>query len=410
VPIKILLLMIIFIFQFITVTKAEVPLKAAFVREHQLWMKEGDREIQLTKDKYVYSPQWSYDSRFIAYIDGDEQGEKSNLWIYDTKKKENFKPYPIIETSLFRWSPVANELAYLSGWVLNVTKTKDGRPSGFENVSLGVSGFEWYPNGKEFIVSASSNRLPTGWEPIKLYRIPKDMSLNDNKPKLLYSIPIDEKKLFSVDVGGFKWSHDGKWVSFLGTPTPSWAMDSNPLCALSSDGKVFKDIGRMLGFGDWFKWAPLANQLAFISGEGRFFVENKITKIADLEASTKQIEYTPKGYVDLDLEWLSPSKVIVARSQENKAWKEGPVPTMFTSLYEIDVTTGTQNRITFPKENELDVDPQVVSSYLTWVRRHGETQKGDVLIKDNKEKEESIWIEDVDFSPVLFKKQYISSK
>lgn len=105
-PEKILLLMMLFLFQFISVTKAEVPVKAAFVRDHQLWIKEGVQEIQLTTNKYIYSPQWSYDGRFIAYIDGDEKGENSNLWIYDTKKKENYKPYPIIETSLFMWSPV----------------------------------------------------------------------------------------------------------------------------------------------------------------------------------------------------------------------------------------------------------------------------------------------------------------
>ena len=402
--IKILFLLIPFFFQPISVTKAEVPLKAAFVRDHQLWMKDGDREIQLTKNKYVHSPQWSYDGRFIAYIDGDQQGEKSNLWIYDTKKKENYEPYHSIATSSFTWSPVANELAYVSGWVLNVTKTKDGRPYGFENVSLGVSGFEWYPNGKEFIVSAASNRLPTGWEPIKLYRIPKDMNLNETKAKRLYSIPIDENDLFAVTVGDFKWSYDGKWASFLGTPTPSWAMDSNPLCVVSSDGKVFKDIGRMLGFSDWYKWAPKANQLAYISGEGRFLVENKIMKMADLEVSVKQAAYTPKGYVDLDLEWMTPSKVIVARSQENKAWKQGPVPTMFTSLYEIDIGSGTQKQITHPKENELDADPQAVGSTLTWVRRQDKTDKGDVWIKNDKQKQARIWIKEVDSTPVLFKK------
>ncbi|MBY0147733.1 translocation protein TolB [Neobacillus niacini] len=403
-PIKILLFLMLFFFHYSTVTKAEVALKAAFVRYHQLWIKEGNQEIQLTKDKFVYSPQWSYDGRFIAYIDGDEKGEKSNLWVYDTKRKENYEPYHSIQTSYFTWSPVANELAYISGWVLNVTKTKDDRPFGFENVSLGVSGFEWYPNGREFIVSASSNRLPTGWEPIKLYRIPKDMNLNEKKAELLYSIQIDEKNLFAVNVGKFKWSYDGKWISFLGTPTPSWAMDSNPLCVLSSDGKVFKDIGRMLGFSDWFKWAPQSNQLAYISGEGRFFVENKITKIAEIEASTKQVEYTPNGYVDLDLEWWSPSKVIVARSQENKVWKEGPFPTMFTSLYEIDLGSDNQKQITFPKENEFDEDPQSVGSYLTWIRRQDEIQNGDVWIKHDKQKEACIWIEDVDFSPAFFKK------
>lgn len=396
--------MMLFVFQFISVTHAQVPVKAAFVREHQLWLKEGDQEIQLTKDKYVHSPQWSHDGRFIAYIDGHEQGEKSDLWVYDTKRKENFEPYSSIETSSFAWSPVSNELAYLSGWVLNVTKMKEDRPYGFENVSLGVSGFDWYPNGKEFIVSTSSNRLPTGWEPIKLYRIPKDMKLNEKKAELLYSVHIDENDLFAVDFDDFKWSHDGKWVSFLGTPTPSWAMDSNPLCVLSSDGKVFKDVGRMLGFSDWFKWSPQANRLAYISGEGRFFVENKITKIADIEASTKQIDYTPNGFVDLDLEWRSPSKVIVARSQENKSWKEGPVPIMFTSLYEIDLDSGIQKQVTFPKENELDVDPQVAGSYLTWVRRQGDMQKGDVWIKEDKQKEANVWIKNIDFSPALFKK------
>lgn len=392
------------VFQFISVTHAQVSVKAAFVREHQLWLKVGDQEIQLTKDKYVHSPQWSHDGRFIAYIDGHEQGEKSDLWIYDTKRKENYEPYSSIETSSFAWSPVSNELAYLSGWVLNVTKMKEDRPYGFENVSLGVSGFDWYPNGNEFIVSTSSNRLPTGWEPIKLYRIPKDMKLNEKKAELLYSVHIDENELFAVDFDDFKWSHDGKWVSFLGTPTPSWAMDSNPLCVLSSDGKVFKDVGRMLGFSDWFKWSPQANRLAYISGEGRFFVENKITKIADIEASTKQIDYTPNGFVDLDLEWRSPSKVIVARSQENKSWKEGPVPIMFTSLYEIDLDSGIQKQVTFPKENELDVEPQVAGSYLTWVRRQGDMQKGDVWIKEDKQKEAKVWIKNIDFSPALFKK------
>ena len=93
----------------------------------------------------------------------------------------------------------------------------------------------------------------------------------------------------------------------------------------------------MLEYKDWMKWAPSANQLAYISGEGRFFVENKKTTIADMPASNQQKVYTPEGYVDLDLEWYSKDKVIVARSKENKQWQEGPVPAMFTALYAIDI-------------------------------------------------------------------------
>ena len=91
--IRILLLLTFICFHFSTIASAEAPLTAAFIRDHQLWLKKGDQEIQLTKDRYVYSPKWSYDGRFIGYIDGDEKGEKSDLFIYDTKEKESYQPY-----------------------------------------------------------------------------------------------------------------------------------------------------------------------------------------------------------------------------------------------------------------------------------------------------------------------------
>ena len=81
-------------------------------------------------------------------------------------------------------------------------------------------------------------------------------------------------------------------------------MDSNTLSVLSSQGQHFQAVGKMLAVKDWFKWAPSANQLAYISGEGRFFVENKKMTIAEMPTVKQQKEYTPKGFVDLDLEWL----------------------------------------------------------------------------------------------------------
>lgn len=60
------------------------------------------------------------------------------------------------------------------------------------------------------------------------------------------------------------------------------------LCVLSSQGKHFQAVGKMLGFKEWFKWAPSANQLAYISGEGRFFVENKKMVVAEIPASKQQ--------------------------------------------------------------------------------------------------------------------------
>ena len=400
--IRILLLLTFICFHFSTIASAEAPLTAAFIRDHQLWLKNGDQEIQLTKDRYVYSPKWSYDGRFIGYIDGDEKGEKSDLFIYDTKEKESYQPYVRVVTSDFKWSPNKNQLAYNDQGLLNVTKIKNGRPQGFENVSLGVSGFEWFPNGKEFIVSSQSSLLPTGWSPIPLYRIPVDANLDKDKIKPFYTIQTKEPDLFGINADYFKWSSDGKWVSFLMIPTASWSMDSNTLCVLSSQGQHFQAVGKMLAVKDWFKWAPSANQLAYISGEGRFFVENKKMTIAEMPTATQQKEYTPTGFVDLDLEWLTNDLVIVSRAKENKDWKEGPVPTMFTSLYTINIRTGEQKQISFPRKNELDEDPQVVGSYLTWFRKRAEQNKGDVWVKNALNGQEHIWLTNVDSAPIFF--------
>ncbi|WP_445480535.1 TolB family protein [Lysinibacillus irui] len=400
--IRILILLTLLCFHVSSIANAEAPLTAVFIRDHQLWLKEGSQEIQLTKDRYVYSPKWSYDGRFIGYIDGDEKGEKSDLFIYDMKEKESYQPYVRVVTSDFKWSPNKNQLAYTEQGILNVTNIQNGRPQGFENVSLGVSAFEWFPNGKEFIVSSQSNLLPTGWSPIPLYRIPVDANLAKDKIKPFFTIQTKIPDLFGIDADYFKWSSDGKWVSFIVVPTASWSMDSNTLSVLSSQGKHFQAVGKMLGFKDWFKWAPFANELAYISGEGRFFVENKHMTIAEIPTIKQQKEYTPEGFVDLDLEWYSKDLVIVARAKENKEWKVGPVPTMFTTLYTINVRTGEQKQITFPGENELDEDPQVVGPYLTWFRKRAEQTKGDVWVKNSLTGQEHIWLQNVDYAPTFF--------
>lgn len=400
--IRIFIILTIVCFHVSMIASADATLTAAFIRDHQLWIKKGEQEIQVTKDRYVYSPKWSFDGRFIGFIDGDENGEKSDLYIYDTKEKEIYQPYVRVVTSDFKWSPIKNQLAYTDHGLLNVTKTKNGRPQGFENVSLGVAGFDWFPNGNEFIVSSQANLLPTGWSPIPLYRIPVDANLAQEKMKPFYTIQTKEPELFGICADYFKWSFDGKWISFMLIPTASWSMDSNTLCVLSSEGKHFQAVGKMLGFNDWFKWAPSANQLAYISGEGRFFVENKKMTIADIPTSKQQKEFTPRGFVDLDLEWYSKDLVIVTRAEENKKWKEGPVPTMFTSLYSINIKTGEQKQISVPRKNELDEDPQVVGSYLTWFRRVAEQNKGEVRVKNNLNGQEHVWLENVDLAPVFF--------
>ncbi|QCR30711.1 translocation protein TolB [Lysinibacillus sp. SGAir0095] len=397
-----ILLVILFLIGFSLDVSAETPFKATFIRDHQLWIKEGEKEIQLTEGLFVSSPQWSIDGRFIAYLAGNKAGEKQYLTIYDSKVNKSYQPYQGIETHHFKWSPTSNQLAYTVDGILRVTKMKNGRPQGFENVALGVSNFEWFPDGDAFIVSSQSDLVPTGWGPVPLFKVPLDTHLDTNKITPFFTIQTNEEDLFAIDTAYFKWSADGKWLSLLAIPTASWSNDSNTLCVISSTGDNFQVIGKMLGFEDWIKWAPSKNQLAFISGEGRFFVENKNTAIADIPISTTPKAYTPKGYVDLDLEWLSPDKIIVARSKDHKDWNEGPVPIMYTSLYTIDLKSGEQKQLTFPKNNELDSSPQVVGNAITWLRKVENQVQGDVWIKENIDDEPYVWIKNVESTPVFF--------
>jgi hypothetical protein len=121
-----------------------------------------------------------------------------------------------------------------------------------------------------------------------------------------------------------------------------------------------------------------------------------------MPASQQKKEFTPEGFVDLDLEWYSPDQVIVARAKENKEWKEGPVPTMFTALFAINIRTEEQKQLTFPKKNELDEVPQVVGSYLSWFRKKAKEYKGDVWVKDDLNGKEQIWLKNVDSAPIFF--------
>lgn len=121
--------------------------------------------------------------------------------------------------------------------------------------------------------------------------------------------------------------------------------------------------------------------------------------IADIPIIHQQKEFTPKGYVDLDLAWLSKDEVIVARAKENRKWQEGPVPTMYTKLYLINIKSGEQQQLSFPKNNEVDSKPQVISSFITWYRKG---LQGNVWVQKGVHAKPYIWLENVDEVPVFF--------
>ncbi|MEC1721244.1 hypothetical protein [Schinkia azotoformans] len=59
-------------------------LKAAFIKDNDLWIKVDNHEQRITNDEFIRFPKWSFDGNWVAYIKGDKENEYSihqgDLW------------------------------------------------------------------------------------------------------------------------------------------------------------------------------------------------------------------------------------------------------------------------------------------------------------------------------------------
>lgn len=359
---KIVLLTVIFLI-FMTFplhyVNAEEGLKIAFIRDGNVWISDGKVEIQISSMGKTQNPKWSYNGNWLAYLEADQ------LIVYDVKAKKKFHIYNG-DVSKFEWSPIQNMLAFTANKVLNITNVNNLNENRFENVALGVGNFSWNPTGTYFLVSTTASLLPTGWESVKLFTIPKDARINSKKIRHFYTLPKQSDQFFAVGTSGFKWSKDGKWISFIAHPTASLSADRNILCVLSSDGKRFMTVGEMLLNENWVQWSPKGETLAFINGIGRFAVENKYLTLENIPSLKKNI-LTPKGYVDWDFTWQQSQSLYVSRAKESK-WENNETKRPLPALYKINLTKKTQTQITHPQNQYGDYYPIQLNNSLYWIR------------------------------------------
>lgn len=272
-------------------------------------MKEGENEKQVTNNGTIDSPIWSHDGNWVAYTN------KDGLWVYDTQNEKSYQVYHEGGGSC-QWAPDKNVLAFQDSTILDISDIRSGQPKSFTNVALGVHSYSWLPDGSGFFLSSSANLLPDGWTNPILYRVPLGKDLEVKDVKRIFIIPGEFKKgnveISSIGTSGFKWSADGKWISFIVHQTASLSMDSNMLCVLSSDGKTFEPLGEMAS-GFPFEWATRKSLLGYIQGGGRivFGFKNKKLKVQELPA-LQSLVLTPKDFVDLDFTWGNDVKVVVS--------------------------------------------------------------------------------------------------
>lgn len=204
-------------------------------------------------------------------------------------------------------------------------------------------------------------------------------------------------KILSIGAGSFSYSPNGQWISFIVSPTASWAMDSDMLCVITVDGKGFEVIDEMaLGFGS--KWAYNKNLIGYIAGGGRivFGFKNKDMKVTELP-TYHSLNLTPKNYADMGFTWVNDSSLIVSRVQETE-WSNDPKERPQPSLYFVPLSGDQQTKITTPPQEVGDYGPIFLPTInkVTWLRKSDLTnEKADLWVADPNGDHAKVWIHDV---------------
>ncbi|HLO11780.1 MAG TPA: translocation protein TolB [Pseudoneobacillus sp.] len=398
---KRLLLIVILLFSILPSTTSagqiEEEMKAAFVRNDNLWLKLSDTEVQVTKNETIRFPKWSFDGSWLAYLKGPKQDffSSGELWIYNLKNNKHYKIKSNVDHN-FQWASNDNTIGFQVNKDLYMVDTKSFSEGKDVRITSNIENFSWLPNGRGFLTSSKeSTELDSD---IILSKITFTEKNKQPIQKYFFTIPV-KKDEYYVSTSVFKWSDDHKWISFLLVPTASLSADANILCILSSNGKVFRRIEEMLNYEDWFEWAPSKSLLGYISGIGREATSNKQFKVLNVTSMSKDL-FTPIMYTDRDFTWQSNQEIYVSRSMESK-WvdiKNRPLP----SLYKINIKFNEQSKLTVPSNNEGDFQPQVFQNNIIWIRT--DRQIANVLTAPTTSHIEKLWIKNINVPSPYYEK------
>ncbi|MGM7721562.1 hypothetical protein [Metabacillus sp. Hm71] len=403
------LVLCLFIFPSLLIASEEPTeiMKAAFVKNDQLWMKIGEYEKRITNGEYVRFPKWSYDGSWLAYLKGEKSVGSSlfegELWLYNIQQDKHVKVYSNSRRN-FQWAPDKNVIGFQSAPDkkmfghqsedrLYITDTFSVNT--IHHIGSGISNFSWLPNGEGFLTSSKTGEQIDS--DIVLSKISLDQFKSEPKTHV-YTIPVAKDEYFT-STSPFKWSHDQQWGAFLLVPTPSMSADSNTLCILSKDGKAFNKIDEMLNHEEWFQWAPTHSLLSNISGGIRDAIRNKQLKVFNLPNHTSEV-YTPQGFVDRDLTWLDEPHIITSRSVESD-WvdvEQRPLP----ALYKINIKTNKQTKLTFPPTKHGDFRPQYIDKRIVWIRT--DRQTANVWVANSDGSNQIKWISNINLGNWYYEK------
>jgi hypothetical protein len=374
--------------------------KAAFIREGNVWILVDGKEKQLTNTGNVHSkPNWSTDGTLLAYQGETLTERQSELWTYNLHTGQ-MKRISYNGTSP-EWAPHKNHLAYINNGILDISDLNR-----FYNIATGVSDFTWFPDGSGFLLSSSGTLNPDGWSSASLFTKKVGNNYEDivlfGGVEPFFTLPKEigtneQNKLIAVNAEQLTYSPSGKWISFVVSPTASWSMDSDMVCVIDKAGKNLEVLDEMILQVGQPKWSPSTDTLAYIAGGGRivFGFKNKDLKVKEMPASGT---YTPADYADLDFDWMTDTSLVVSRIKEQEwtnDFSKHPPPVLYT----LNINSKKQLKITSPPKGYGDYAPQYIPSIgkLAWLRGKSLTDtKRDLWIGNTDGTEAMEWVRDIE--------------
>ncbi len=385
----------------LSVSADSTLMKAAYIKDNSLWIKINETDKQISSEKMLGYPKWSFDGKWLAYLKGKARPLfEGELWLYNLEHDKHFKLHSNSKNN-FQWAPATNRIAYQ----INPKEQGNGFQSkgqlyladvrtltNVQQISSTISNFSWLPDDSGFLISTKTgDQLDSDIELTQIL-------LESNKIQPLVSIPVAENEYF-ISTSPFKWSKDNEWIAFLLIPTASLSADSNTLCIVSKDGKLFTKADKMLNHDEWIQWSPTFPLLGTISGEGREATSNKSLKLHH-PLYVKTEDFTPANSVDRDLTWINNEEIVTARSTES-AWLEEekrPLP----ALYKVNIHTQKQTQLTTPSKNEGDFRPQHTGEKVVWVRSNRDNAS--IWISDSEGTNQKEWISKIDIGSWYYDK------
>jgi hypothetical protein len=308
----------------------EFPGQLAVIKQGDLWVLEGGKELRLTGDGCNSSPAWSPDGQWLLFYKYDlaqKSRENYSLWVaradgggvYGIETEEQ-----VLDA---RWSPAANSIAYLAVKPGESVRSEEfkladvgdkgpGEPLLLKDASEKIMNFCWYPTGNRLVYTTADENpdvkespaikvMPArGGEAETILVLEPEFLPDTGQPSGISSYP-----------GGLKFSPNGHDLGFFEYPSSaSLTADGVSLYITSIDGKDPWQLATMLAYPDWVDWYHAGDSVAYIEGSGREAQYNKRLSIMPVNRPDLAVTVTPEGYVDRDPAW-SPEGDFIAVSR-----------------------------------------------------------------------------------------------